>query len=164
MNKSLLRIMLISISLCWILSAKTHIDDQVDPSVVEKMAVEVQKANEALEANENAEETSKKTEKIEQDESCEEVVTPVLKVETKLSKEIQVPDSDPNGSIMNKEAFLNAQKADKKALKLEQEEDCEEVISPVLKIESKLSKEIQIPDSNPRITTSLHSANKSHSC
>ena len=52
MNKSLLRIMLISISLCWILSAKTHIDDQVDPSVVEKMAVEVQKANEALEANE----------------------------------------------------------------------------------------------------------------
>ena len=143
--------MLISISLCWILSAKTHIDDQVDPSVVEKMAVEVQKANEALEANENAEETSKKTEKIEQDETCEEVISPVLKVETKLSKEIQVPDSDPHGSIVDKEAFLNAQKADKKALKLEQleqEDTCEEVISPVLKVESKL-KEIQIPDSNP---------------
>jgi len=32
--------MLVSISLCWLLSAKTHIDDQIDPSIAEKIALE----------------------------------------------------------------------------------------------------------------------------
>ena len=40
MNTSLMRIMLVSISLCWLLSAKTHIDDQIDPSIAEKIALE----------------------------------------------------------------------------------------------------------------------------
>ena len=40
MNTSLTRIMLVSISLCWLLSAKIHLDDQIDPSVAEKIAAE----------------------------------------------------------------------------------------------------------------------------
>ena len=40
MNTSLTRIMLVSISLCWLLSAKVHLDDQIDPSVAEKIAIE----------------------------------------------------------------------------------------------------------------------------
>jgi hypothetical protein len=47
MNTSLFRVVLVSISLCWLLSAKVHLDDQVDPSVAEKIAIEA--ANQATE-------------------------------------------------------------------------------------------------------------------
>ena len=40
MSTSLTRIMVVSISLCWLLSAKTHLNDIVDPSVAEKLAHE----------------------------------------------------------------------------------------------------------------------------
>ena len=40
MSTSLTRIMVVSISLCWLLSAKTHLNDIVDPSVAEKLAAE----------------------------------------------------------------------------------------------------------------------------
>ena len=40
MSTSLTRIMVVSISLCWLLSAKTHLYDLVDPSVAEKLAAE----------------------------------------------------------------------------------------------------------------------------
>ena len=42
MNTSLFRVMLVSISLCWLLFAKTHIDDQVDPNAEAKIAIESQ--------------------------------------------------------------------------------------------------------------------------
>jgi hypothetical protein len=43
MSTSLTRIMVVSISLCWCLFGKTHLNDLVDPSVSEKLAIEAQR-------------------------------------------------------------------------------------------------------------------------
>ena len=43
MSASLTRIMVVSISLCWCLFGKTHLNDLVDPSVSEKLAIEAQR-------------------------------------------------------------------------------------------------------------------------
>jgi len=67
MNTSLIRIMLVSISLCWLLSAKVHLDDQVDPSTADKIAIEQaaetateEKIHEKHHTNECEEHTEKK--------------------------------------------------------------------------------------------------------
>ena len=75
MNTSLYRIMFVSISLCWLLSAKVHIDDQVDPSIAEKIAIE-----QALEQAKDTKET--KEVKVDKDHSgdCEELNDKKVKI------------------------------------------------------------------------------------
>ena len=110
MNTSLFRVVLVSISLCWMLFAKTHIDDQVNPDVEQKQLLEAQMETTVVSEESDVSEKSepaKKTPKVNEalipivgnlsaeELAAKEALARELEA-NKVEKEIAVPLVDTN--------------------------------------------------------------------